>query len=93
MTSNNLISPMKFCYNTNSTLPKQCQSSRSVLQDGSRTFGLFWKEKPLLITEEIRYIPALGKGANVVPCETPGCGAGVGARVGVGGVPVPVTTA
>ena len=45
MTSNNLISPMKFCYNTNSTLPKQCQSSRSVLQDGSRTFGLFWKEK------------------------------------------------
>ena len=31
MTSNNLISPMKFCYNTNSTLPKQCQSSRSVL--------------------------------------------------------------
>ena len=43
MTSNNLISPMKFCYNTNSTLPKQCQSSRSV--DGSRTFGLFWKEK------------------------------------------------
>ena len=55
MTSNNLISPMKFCYNTNSTLPKQCQSSRSVLQDGSRTFGLFWKEKPRLITEEIRY--------------------------------------
>ena len=36
---------MKFCYNTNSTLPKQCQRSRSVLQDGSRTFGLFWKEK------------------------------------------------
>ena len=47
MTSNNLISPIKFCYNTNSTLPKQCQSSRSVLQDGSRTFGLFWKEKTL----------------------------------------------
>ena len=45
MTSNNLISPMKFCYNTNSTLPKQSKSSRSVLQDGSRTFGLFWKEK------------------------------------------------
>ena len=36
---------MKFCYNTNSTLPKQCQSSRSVLKDESRTFGLFWKEK------------------------------------------------
>ena len=47
MTSNNLISPMKFCYYTNSTLPKQCQSSRSVLQDGSKTFGLFWKEKNL----------------------------------------------
>ena len=45
MTSNNLISPMKFCYNTNSTLPKQCQSSRSILLDGSRTFGLFWKEE------------------------------------------------
>ena len=45
MTSNNLISPMKFCYKTNSTLPKQCQSSRSILEDGSRTFGLFWKEK------------------------------------------------
>ena len=45
MTSSNLISPMKFCYNTNSTLLKQCQSSRSVLQDGSKTFGLFWKEK------------------------------------------------
>ena len=36
---------MKFCYNTNFTLPKQCQRSRSILQDGSRTFGLFWKEK------------------------------------------------
>ena len=49
MTSNNLISPMKFCYNTTSTLPKQCQSSRSVLQDGSRTFGLLWKgKKPVL---------------------------------------------
>ena len=47
MTSNNLNSPMKFCYNTNSTLSKQCQSSKSVLQDGSRTFGLFWKEKTL----------------------------------------------
>ena len=45
MTLNNLISPVKFCYKTNSTLPKQCQSSRSVLEDGSRTFGLFWKEK------------------------------------------------
>ena len=38
---------MKFCYNTNSTLPKQCQRSRSVLQDGSKTFELFWKEKTL----------------------------------------------
>ena len=52
-TSNKLISPMKFCYNTNSTLPKQCQSSRSVLQDRSRTFGLFWKEKkPRLIPKK-----------------------------------------
>ena len=38
---------MKCCYNTNSTLPKECQRSRSILQDGSRTFGLFWKEKTL----------------------------------------------
>ena len=38
---------MKFCCETNSTLPKQCQRSRSILQNGSRTFGLFWKEKTL----------------------------------------------
>ena len=36
---------MKFCYNTKFTLPKQSQRSRSVLQDGSRSLGLFWKEK------------------------------------------------
>ena len=36
---------MTFCYNINSALPKQCQRSRSVLQDGSRIFGLFLKEK------------------------------------------------
>ena len=36
---------MKFCYNTNLTLPKQSQISRSVLQDRSRSLGLFWKEK------------------------------------------------
>ena len=57
MTSNNLISPMKFCYNTNSTLPKQCQSSRSVLQDGSRTFGLFWKEKTLSYNRRNTVVP------------------------------------
>ena len=44
---------MKFCYNTNFTLPKQSQRSRSILQDGSRSLGLFWKEKLRLITEEI----------------------------------------
>ena len=47
MTSNNYISPMKFCNNTNFTLPKQSQRSRSILQDGSRSLGLFWKEKTL----------------------------------------------
>ena len=36
---------MKFCYNTNFTLPKQSKRSRSVLKDGSRSLGLFWKEK------------------------------------------------
>ena len=35
---------MKFCNNTNFTLPKQSQRSRSVLQDRSRSLGLFWKE-------------------------------------------------
>ena len=38
---------MKFCYNTNFTLPKQSQRSRSIFQDGSRSFGLFWKENNL----------------------------------------------
>ena len=47
MTSNNEISPMKFCYNTNFTLPKQSQRSRSILKDGSWSLGLFWKEKTL----------------------------------------------
>ena len=36
---------MTFCNNTNFTLPKQSQRSRSILQDGSRSLGLFWKEK------------------------------------------------
>ena len=36
---------MQCCYNTKFTLPKQSQRSRSVLQDGSRSLGLFWKEK------------------------------------------------
>ena len=35
---------MKFCYITNFPLPKQSQRSRSVLQDGSRSLVLFWKE-------------------------------------------------
>ena len=35
---------MKFCYNTNFTLPKHSQGSRSVSQDGSRSLGLFWNE-------------------------------------------------
>ena len=48
---------MKFCNNSNFTLPKQSQRSRSVLEDGSRSLGLFWTEKNLrLITEEIRYL-------------------------------------
>ena len=47
---------MKIGCNTNFTLPKQTQRCRSVLQDGSRSLGLFWKKKKLrLITEEIRY--------------------------------------
>ena len=38
---------MKFCYNANFTLPKKFQRSRSILQDGSRSLGLFWKENTL----------------------------------------------
>ena len=38
---------MKFCYNTNFTLPKQGQRSGSIFQDGSRSLGLFWKENNL----------------------------------------------
>ena len=38
---------MKFRHNTNFTLPKQFQRSRSVFQDGSRFLGLFWKENNL----------------------------------------------
>ena len=32
-------------------LPKQSQRSRSVLQDGSRSFGLFWKGKIAVIAK------------------------------------------
>ena len=46
---------MKFCYNTNFTLPKQFKRSRSILQDGSRSLGLFWKEITLSYTDEIPY--------------------------------------
>ena len=38
---------MEFCNNTNFTLPKQSQRSISILQDGSRSLGLSWKEKSL----------------------------------------------
>ena len=31
MTTNNNMSPMKFCYNTSFTLPKQSQRSKSIL--------------------------------------------------------------
>ena len=47
MTANNLISPMKCCYNTSFTLPKQSQRSRSILHDESRSLRLLWKEKTL----------------------------------------------
>ena len=40
---------MKFCYNTNFNLPKQSQRPGSLLQDGSRSLGLFWKEKKLCL--------------------------------------------
>ena len=38
---------MKFSYNTNLTLPKQSKRSRSILQDRSRSLGLFWKKETL----------------------------------------------
>ena len=49
---------MKFCYNTKFTLPKQSQRSRSILQDGSRSLGLFWKEKTLSYNRRnVLYLP------------------------------------
>ena len=46
-----------FCYDTSFTLPKQSQRSRWILLDGSRFWGMIWKEKKLcLITEEIWYL-------------------------------------
>ena len=40
---------------TSFTLHKQSQRSRSIIYDGSRFLGLFWKEKHrCLITKEIR---------------------------------------
>ena len=38
---------MKFCNNTNFTLPKQSKRSRSILQDGSRSLGCFGRKKTL----------------------------------------------
>ena len=48
-TKNNYISPLKFCYTTSFSLPKQPQRSRSILQDTfrSRFLELFWQEKTL----------------------------------------------
>ena len=46
---------MKFCYNTNFTLPKQSQRSRSVLQADLDLWDCFGRKKLRLITEEIRY--------------------------------------
>ena len=47
---------MKFCYNTNFTLPKQSQRSRSVLQDGYWSLGLFWKDKTLSYNRRNQYL-------------------------------------
>ena len=60
MSTNNEISPMKFCYNTSFSLPKQSQSSISVLSDGSRFLGLFWKEKKIPVLQLNKYIRFLG---------------------------------
>ena len=48
ITTANKIRPMKFCYNMSYYLPKQSQRSRFILQDRSRFFGMFWREKTLL---------------------------------------------
>ena len=61
MSTNNQISLMQFCCNTSFTLPKQSQRSRSVLKDGSRFLGLFWKKKTL--SYKGRYMVIL-KGPN-----------------------------
>ena len=56
---------MKFCHNTNFTLPKQSQRSRSVFQDGSRSLGLFWKENNLSYNRRNTVLAAL----NVHACS------------------------
>ena len=56
MTTNNYISPTKFCYNTSFTLPKQSPRSRSVLQDVSRFLELFWKDNPKDLDPSSRFL-------------------------------------
>ena len=63
---------MKFCYNTNFTLPQQSQRSRSILQDGSRYLGLFWKGKILsynLRNTVIVYLKIVDSGVSFDMCS------------------------
>ena len=46
--------PYFFGYKTVFFLPKQSQTSRSVLQDGSRSYGLFRKGKIGIIAKFLR---------------------------------------
>ena len=52
-------------YKNGVSLPKQTQKSRSVLSDGSRFFGSFWKKKLRLITEEIQHAANISYPARV----------------------------
>ena len=61
---------MKFCNNSNFTLPKQSQRSRSVLEDGSRSLGLFWTENSLSYNRRNTVIEKIKQNlpnTNIVP--------------------------
>ena len=62
---------MKIGYNTKFTLPKQTQRSGSVLQDGSRSLGLFWKKKNPSYNRRntVNLMPLLSSGSIHVVCR------------------------
>ena len=75
---------MKFSYNTKLSLPKQSKRSRSVLQDGSRSLGLFWKKKTLSYNRRNTVACLLMYRKSYCTASGIGVGIGVSIRGGVG---------